>query len=222
MVAGCQHRRAAGLGTPSESAAVAPQIPVSATPPAATASAAAVGVTVPAMAVSAQKEPAVDGPSAPAPPAASCYEGFAPSGSPRVDVVRLGTSCGPLSGLVELAKTSGVVDETGRGATLRWDAERGDCFRLFVVAAEPVEDLRIDVKSKAAAVEVHVDVNRRWAVVGEDGPICVGRAGHVEASFTTHVGTGELVASVWRGQRMAPKHRAESGAGGLGASDVPR
>lgn len=111
-----------------------------------------------------------------------------------------------MSGLVELAKTSGVVDETGHGPTLRWEADRGDCFRLFAVAAEPVEDVQIDVKSKTAAVDAHVDANRRWAVVGEDGPLCVGRAGRVEASFTTHAGTGELVASVWRGQRMVRAH----------------
>jgi hypothetical protein len=165
-------------------------------------------------AVSAQKEPTAahteptaNGLTAPetpkAPPAVSCYDGFVPSRSPRVDVVRLGVACGPVSGLVELAKTGGIVGETARGPTLRWDAERGDCFRIFAVAAEPVQDVKIDVRSKASGVEAHVDVNRRWAVVGEEGLFCAARAGHVEASFATHVGTGELVASVWRGQRMA-------------------
>ncbi|HVW28973.1 MAG TPA: hypothetical protein VHC69_26595 [Polyangiaceae bacterium] len=140
------------------------------------------------------------------PPAVSCYQGFAPSASPRIDVVRLGTACGPVSGLTELAKTSGRVDEAGRGPTLRWDADRGDCFRLFAVAAEPVEALKVDVKSAVSTSSLHADARRRWAVLGEDGPFCAGRAGHFEASFTTHAGSGELFAAVWRGARMLPRH----------------
>src|SRR6185295_8265535 len=75
-------------------------------------------------------KPVVEGPppldeSAPRPPpSVACYAGFAPSGVPRVDVTRLGVACGPSTGLTQLARINGVVDEASRGPTLRWDAER--------------------------------------------------------------------------------------------------
>lgn len=135
-------------------------------------------------------------------PAAACHTGFAPSESPRVDVVRLGAACGPVSGLTELAKTTGVVDETGRGPVLRWTAERGDCFRLFAVAAAPVEDVRVEIKTPHGEARIVESPSRRWAVVGEDAPFCAPREGQFEASFTAPAGRGEVVASVWRGARM--------------------
>jgi hypothetical protein len=219
-VAGCHERWAAGQGAaPAKRNAAGAISLASAVASARVSPAAAVspGGDSSAAVVSVPKKGSAGAPSAaevPRPPAVSCYDGFSPSGSPRVDVVRLGVSCGPVAGLTELAKTSGVVDERGRGPTLRWDAERGDCFRVFAVAAEPVEDIQVDVHGKSSVTEAHVDVNRRWAVVGEDGPFCAGRAGHFEASFTTHAGTGELVASVWRGARMIPRGEGTRPLGG--------
>jgi len=149
---------------------------------------------------------------APSPPAVACYAGFSPSVSPRVDVVRLGTVCGPPSGLVKLARISGTIDEAGRSTTLRWDAERGDCFRVFAVAGNPAEDLDVEVKGTAGPGIVLANPTRRWAVVGEQGVFCAVRAGRFEASFTTHAGTAELEAAVWRGARMLSRGQpAESG-----------
>ena len=142
------------------------------------------------------------------PPAVACYAGFSPSSSPRIDVSRLGVVCGPPSGLVKLAWTGGVLDETGRAPKLRWDAERGDCFRLFAVAGQPVEDLQVEVRGTAGLEGALANETRRWAVVGEHGLFCAERAGHYQAVFGTHEGTGELAAAVWRGARLFPKRRA--------------
>jgi hypothetical protein len=142
------------------------------------------------------------------PPAVACYAGFSPSSSPRVDVVRLGVACGPPSGLVQLARTNGTIDEAGRAPVLRWDAERGDCFRLFAVAGAKVEDLAVKIEATDgidAPSSSSESPSRRWAVLGEEGVFCAPRAGHFTAVFTTHAGSGELAAAVWRGARMVSR-----------------
>jgi len=99
------------------------------------------------------------------------------------------------------------VDESGQGFVYRWEAERGDCFRLFAVAAAPVDDLEVELS------EVHGDrlsltnQNRRWVVVDEDRPFCSARGGRLEARFGTHGGHGELAVAIWRGARMIGKPR---------------
>lgn len=136
------------------------------------------------------------------PPSVACHAGFAPSDVPRVDVVRLGVACGPSTGLTQLARINGVVDEARNGPTLRWDASSGDCFRLFAVAGEPVEDLGVDVKGPHGSFSSATNQNRRWLVVGEDGFFCARREGQFEATFSTHTGRGAVAAAVWRGAHM--------------------
>jgi hypothetical protein len=139
------------------------------------------------------------------PPGVACYAGFLPSGVPRVDVVRLGVACGPSTGLTQLARINGVVDEAQSGPTLRWDAARHDCFRLFAVASEPVEDLAVDVKGPHGSYASMTNQNRRWLVVGEDGFFCAPQKGQFEATFSTHAGRGAVAAAVWRGAHMFTK-----------------
>jgi hypothetical protein len=105
-----------------------------------------------------------------------------------------------------MARASGVVDETGKGPPLRWQADRGDCFRLFAVAGTPVEDLEVTVGGKGIAASTVTSSSRRWAVVGEQGLFCSEHGGPFEATFTTHAGSAELVATVWRGARMLSRH----------------
>lgn len=137
---------------------------------------------------------------------ASCYDRFEPSDTPRIDVVRLGTVCGPSNGLSLYGRMTGVVDEARAPARYQWDAEAGDCFRVFAVAAEPVSDLEVEI---AWVVPHAEDVsltnqNRRWAVVGEDRAFCATHDGTMGARFSTHGGRGAVVAAVWRGERMLP------------------
>jgi hypothetical protein len=148
-----------------------------------------------------------DGPSAGArePLATACYAGFKPGSTPRADLARLGVSCGPSGGLAELAHIHGVVDEAGGAVTLRWHAERGDCFRFFAVAAEPAEDLEAEILGPHGAHVSLTNQNRRWLVVDEHEPFCVDGDGQFESRITTHAGRAEVAAAVYRGAHMAPK-----------------
>jgi len=137
-------------------------------------------------------------------PSVDCYDHFVPSEVPHVDVLRLGMSCGPSNGLTLIGSMTGAVDEARAPALYQWDAERHDCFRLFAVAAEPVEDLEVEIVFVAPHAErvSLTNQNRRWAVVDEDGPFCAPHAGTYEARFSTHGGHGRLAAAVWKGARM--------------------
>jgi hypothetical protein len=139
----------------------------------------------------------------------ACYAGFSPSAVPRIDVVRLGVSCGPSTGLTEFGHITGAVEEAAtRGPTLRWKAERGDCFRLFAVAGDPVEDLEVEVRGPKGTSPSLTNQNRRWLIAGEEGPFCADRDGQFEAEFATRAGRGTLAAAVWRGAHMVGKRHA--------------
>jgi hypothetical protein len=114
-----------------------------------------------------------------------------------------------------------VVDEAvARGPILRWDAGRGDCFRLFAAASEPVEDLEAEVRGPKGSSRSLTNQNRRWLVAGGEGPFCAEREGQFEAEFRTHAGRGAFAATVWRGAHMVGKHRAKGD--GLGTEPVAR
>lgn len=144
------------------------------------------------------------------PPAASgqsplwtaCLENFEPNAAPHVDVLRLGMLCGPPNGLSLLARAAGVVDEARKPFVYQWEAERGDCFRVFGVAEDPVEDLEVEVFGPHRERLFLENQNRRWVVAAENGPFCAPKEGTFEAQFTTHGGHGTVAISVWRGARM--------------------
>jgi hypothetical protein len=144
------------------------------------------------------------------PPAASgqsplwttCFDRFEPNAAAHVDVLRLGMLCGPPNGLSLLARASGVVDEARKPFTYQWEAERGDCFRVFGVAEEPVEDLEVELFGPHRERLFLENQNRRWVVAAENGPFCAPKEGTFEAQFSTHGGFGTVAISVWRGARM--------------------
>jgi hypothetical protein len=168
-------------------------------------------MAVPSASAAAAPAPARPAPAAPQAAApegrlfVDCYAGFAPGATPRIDVQRLALSCGPSTGLTPFARAAGTVDESGAPQSFRWEAKRGDCFRLFAVASAPVDDLEVEIVQSPAEHGSLTNQNRRWVVVAEDRPFCAARAGTFVARLTTHGGRGAFAASVFRGERMLPK-----------------
>jgi hypothetical protein len=129
-------------------------------------------------------------------------ENFEPNAAAHVDVLRLGMLCGPPNGLSLLARATGVVDEATKPFVYQWEAERGDCFRVFGVAEDSVEDLEVELFGPHRERLFLENQNRRWVVAAENGPFCAPKEGTFEAQFTTHGGHGTVAISVWRGARM--------------------
>jgi hypothetical protein len=156
----------------------------------------------------------------PASPWRSCLRGFAPHEDPRLDVLRLGVACGPVTGLTRLAHVVSQVDETAAPAVLRFTADKHDCFRLFGVAGQGVDDLEVEIVGPHASRVTLVNQNRRWVVVGEGAPFCTPAPGDYEAHFTTHAGRAPLAAAIYRGADMSK--RGSPFAPGAGSdSEIP-
>ncbi len=131
-----------------------------------------------------------------------CYDGFAPRATPRIDVMRLSLSCGPVNGLTSFARANGTVDEAEGPFVYQWAVHRHDCYRLFAVAAAPVDDLEVEIVQLRGPRVSLTNQNRRWLVVDEGGPFCALRDGEFEAHFSTHSGHGEVSVAIWRGEHM--------------------
>lgn len=118
--------------------------------------------------------------------------------------MRLGMVCGPVNGLTLLRTFRGAVDENQPPSTggHRWDAERGDCFRVFAVGEAPIEDLEVEVSRPHGAGVVLENQNRRWVLVAGDRPFCSSEPGEFVARVSTHGGRGQYALSVWRGAKM--------------------
>lgn len=136
-------------------------------------------------------------------------EGFAPTGAPEADTMKIGMACGPVNGLTLARKWTGRVDETASPsrATHHWDADRGDCFRLFAVGEATIDDLEVEVERPNGDGVLLENQSRPWVVVSEDRPFCTERDGEFVARVSTHGGSGVYALSVWRGARMVPARR---------------
>lgn len=114
-----------------------------------------------------------------------CYAGFAARDTPALDVMRLGLMCGPSNGMRRVA-----------GA--RWEARKGDCYRVFAVGGPGVQALRVSVVAGAGRILASTIAARRWAVLEPDGAFCSPQAGAYQASARVVRGQGKTAVEVWR------------------------
>ena len=126
-----------------------------------------------------------------------------------MDATRLGVACGPSTGLTRFERTFGTVDESLPPVVFRWEGKKRDCFRIFAVAAAPVDDLEVEIGERPSPRHggrvTLTNRNARWAVAPEEGPFCAREDGFFEAKFGTHAGRGEFAAFVYRAEGMVPK-----------------
>lgn len=130
----------------------------------------------------------------------SCYGGFHPTDDPVRDVTRLGLLCGPPNGLRPLTKVpfEGKVAQGEEARTHRFEARRGECYRLFAVASPTIEDLDVAVRSSRGS-RLAVDHSEdRWPILDPEGPLCT----FDNDTFTVRVsaprGRGRYALQVWK------------------------
>jgi hypothetical protein len=127
-----------------------------------------------------------------------CATGFRPRATPEVDVLRLGMLCGPSHGMLRWGPVlRGRVGEDGSEGRHRVRVDAGACVRFAIVAAEGVEDLEIELGATAPGAEPVIR-DERWALLPEDGPLCVSKATTVAFTVRTHAGGGPYVIAGWR------------------------
>ncbi|MEZ4224047.1 MAG: hypothetical protein R3B13_24070 [Polyangiaceae bacterium] len=129
----------------------------------------------------------------------ACYSGFAPRTQPKLDVMRLGLLCGPQNGMTKLTDTKEAdVTEGGKGREHAFEAQAGDCYRIFAVAEPSVEDLDIEVLSPSGRRVAFDSSDDRWPVVKPDGPFCVTEDGVHRARVQAQRGHGRYAVEIWR------------------------
>jgi hypothetical protein len=131
-------------------------------------------------------------------PWSRCATGFHPRSTPDVDVFRLGVLCGPSNGMVRWGPAlTGWIGEDGQEGQHTMRVEAGDCVRFAVVAGEDVEDLEVEIGPVAGGSEP-VILDRRWALVPAQEPLCVRSAVNLTVMLRTHAGAGPYAVAGWR------------------------
>ena len=125
-----------------------------------------------------------------------CYAQFQPRTRPDLDVMRLGLMCGPSNGMRKVAESQDTASSDAKEH--RFQAESGDCYRVFAVAEPGVEDLDVEVLSPQGARVAFDTSDDRWPVVKPDGPFCVFDPGEYRAVVRAQRGQGRYNIEIWR------------------------
>ncbi|MEB2321382.1 MAG: hypothetical protein OZ921_02630 [Sorangiineae bacterium] len=116
---------------------------------------------------------------------ARCSSGFTVSGTPALDVMRLGLLCGPSNGM---RKSPG-----GRAV-----AVAGDCFRAVAVGGAGVRALELVLLDARGARLASTTAERPLAVLEPDGAYCVAADGEVRTEARATGGDGPVAVELWR------------------------
>lgn len=128
-----------------------------------------------------------------------CYGGFHPQGDPVKDVTRLSILCGPENGMRRLSKKplQGSVTEGGTAVSERFEARRGECYRVFAVAEPQVNDLDVVVRSSRGAAVAADHGEDAWPIVQPDRPFCPLEDDRYTFEVSARRGSGRFAAEVW-------------------------
>jgi len=126
-----------------------------------------------------------------------CYRGFRSSGTPDVDVTRLGMLCGPAAGLTFAHDVvRGRLDEDGPARSHSVTLQRGECMSCFA-AGNGVEDVEVEFLGPDGVPLGHANRGEPWVVFPEQGPHCPQVSGAYQVLVRTHGGSGPYSLSVW-------------------------
>ncbi len=125
----------------------------------------------------------------------SCYAGYAPSGDPGKDVLRLGLLCGPYHGMREVRP-----DDSGRlGASEEhvrdFGAKQGACFRVVAVCDAAMGAVQVEMLGADDRVEARSAAGR-WVVLPARGPWCAERDEDVRIRLRAE-GIGSYAMQLW-------------------------
>jgi hypothetical protein len=128
-----------------------------------------------------------------------CYGGFHPSGEPVVDVTRLSLLCGPENGMKRLSASplEGAVAAGGPPVTEAFEAHRGECYRIFAVAAAGVGDLDVVVRSSRGTAIAADHGEDAWPIVQPDRPFCALEDDRYTVEVSAQRGSGRFAAELW-------------------------
>jgi hypothetical protein len=127
-----------------------------------------------------------------------CYASFRPRTLPAVDAMHLGLMCGPSNGMKKVTASGSARIEKDSRKEHRFEAEAGDCYRIFAVGEPSIEDLDVEVFDSAGKKLAFDTSDDRWPIVKPDGPFCVFEHGEYRAVVSPQRGEGSYALEIWR------------------------
>jgi len=127
---------------------------------------------------------------------ATCMNGFRPESTLERDLIRLGMLCGPYHGMRRLGAPLTGKLAAGKPASHRIETKKGQCFRTFVVAEEPVGGLKLRAIASGNQLS-QASADGRWAVLDQQGSWCVEHDSEVTIELEATSGQGDYAMQVW-------------------------
>jgi hypothetical protein len=108
--------------------------------------------------------------------------------------------CGPPNGmsLVNAQPMTGQVRPPGEATGHRFQAKRGECYRIFAVGTSSVGNLDVTVRSSRGSRLAADDSEDSWPIVEPDRPICTFDDDTFTVELSSRDGRGAYAAEVWR------------------------
>lgn len=130
---------------------------------------------------------------------ARCAEGLRPSDDPVRDVVRLGTSCGPSTGMQRVGEVphEGVLRGGGPPLGLPVRLRAGRCYRLFAVGEPALEELSIELRSSRGTTLARDRSTGRVVVLQPEGPVCAAGDDDATLLISARRGSGRFALELW-------------------------
>lgn len=128
---------------------------------------------------------------------ATCMRGFRPESTVDRDLIRLGMLCGPYHGMRRLGEPMTGRLEAGKTVRHGFQARKGQCFRAFVIAAEPVAALSIRALGANGKPLAKTSSASRWAVLDPQGAWCVEEDAAAAIEVETSAGQGDYAMQLW-------------------------
>jgi hypothetical protein len=128
---------------------------------------------------------------------ARCHQGFHTSGDVARDLLRLGLLCGPSTGMQASGPTFSGTLNGQAAATIRVDLAR-ECVRIVAAAGGSIEDLELELLSKSGQSLALVNLDKPWAVLPADKPLCTPYDATHTVRLVTHGGEGPFALRVLR------------------------
>jgi hypothetical protein len=127
----------------------------------------------------------------------SCSDGFRLASTLPVDLLRLGTLCGPYHGMKRLGQPLQGTLRAGEPQLHRFEAKRDQCFRAFAVWEPELKRLGLRALGQDGKQLASAEAAGTYGALRPDGVFCVQEAGAVQLELTALEGHGAFALQVW-------------------------
>jgi hypothetical protein len=132
-------------------------------------------------------------------PWVDCYAGFAPTGNPRGDVIRLARLCGKPLGMLPVTRVVTKQQRESAGAD-RYSfpvPSAGSCYRIFAAGDRGISDLDLILRGPDGSTLIGDLTHDAWPILPPQEPLCFDTPGLYMLEVSVFQGSGTYAVQVW-------------------------